>query len=60
MSQRHADIWSHLGHYLAAPYIWPWSPNGHSHGHEWPTSTSFVQCQYKVKIMAKVKPDGHI
>ena len=45
MSQRHADIWSHLGHYLADPYIWPWSPNGHSHGHEWPTSTSFVQCQ---------------
>ena len=24
---------------------WPWSPNGHGHGHEWPTATSFVQCQ---------------
>ena len=45
MSQRHADIWSHLGHYLADPYIWPWSPNGDSHGHEWSTSAYFVQCQ---------------
>ena len=22
-----------------------WSQNGHGHGHEWPTATSFVQCQ---------------
>ena len=22
-----------------------WSQNGHSHGHEWPTATPFVQCQ---------------
>ena len=30
---------------LVDPYTWPWSPNGHDHGHEWPTATSFVQCQ---------------
>ena len=45
MSRRHADNWSHPGHYLVDPYTWPWSPNGHGHGHEWPTATSFVQCQ---------------
>ena len=43
MSRRHADKWSHPGHYLVDPYTWPWSPNGH--GHEWPTATPFVQCQ---------------
>ena len=43
MSRRHADNWSHPGHYLVDPYTWPWSPNGH--GHEWPTATPFVQCQ---------------
>ena len=45
MSRRHADNWSHPGHYLVDPYTWPWSPNGHGHGHEWPTATPFVQCQ---------------
>ena len=40
---RHADNWSHPGHYLVDPYTWPWSPNGH--GHEWPTATPFVKCQ---------------
>ena len=45
MSRRHADNWSHPGHYLVNPYTWPWSPNGHGHGHEWPTATPFVQCQ---------------
>ena len=45
MSWRHADNWSHPGHYLVDPYTWPWSPNGHGHGHEWPTATPFVQCQ---------------
>ena len=45
MSRRHADNWSHPSHYLVDPYTWPWSPNGHDHGHEWPTVTSFVQCQ---------------
>ena len=43
MSRRHADIWSHPGHYLVDPYTWPWSSNGH--GHEWPTPTPFVQYQ---------------
>ena len=45
MSWRHADNWSHPGHYLVDPYTWPWSPNGHCHGHEWSIATSFVQCQ---------------
>ena len=45
MSRRHADNWSHPGHYLVDPYTWPWSPNGHGHGHEWPTATPFVKCQ---------------
>ena len=94
MSRRHADNWSHLGHYLVDPYTWPWSPNGH--GHEWPTATPFVKCQsalpfwdtaiskfdqddpwsrscvwskvkvmfdlqnWKVKVMVKVRPIGHI
>ena len=31
MSRRHADIWSHPGHYLVDPYTWPWSPNGQDH-----------------------------
>ena len=44
MSRRHADNWNHPSHYLVDPYTWPWSPNGHDHGHEWPTAT-FVQCQ---------------
>ena len=39
MSRRHADNWSQLGHYLVDPCTWPWSPNGHSHAHEWPTAT---------------------
>ena len=43
MSRRHADNWSHPGHYLVDPYTWPWSTNGHGHGHEWPTATPFVQ-----------------
>ena len=47
MTRRHADNWSHPGHYLVDPYTWPSSytlaPNGH--GHEWPTATPFVQCQ---------------
>ena len=45
MSRRHADNWSHPSHYVVDPYTWPWSPNGHDHGHEWPTATPFVQCQ---------------
>ena len=96
MSRRHADNWSHPGHYLVDPYTWPWTTNGHGHGHEIPTATPFVQCQSalpfwgtamskfahenpwsrscvwakvkvmfdlgnsKVKVMVKVKSDGHI
>ena len=45
MSRRHADNWSHPSHYLVDPYTWPCLPNGHDDGHEWPTATSFVQCQ---------------
>ena len=35
----------HPGHYLVDPYTWPWSTNGHRHGHEWLTPNPFVQCQ---------------
>ena len=35
MSRRHADIWSHPGHYLVDPYTWPWSPNGQDHIWPW-------------------------
>ena len=64
MSRRHADNWSHTGHYLVDPYTWPWSPNGHGHGNEWLTAIPFAQCQsahenpwsrscvwWKVKVM---------
>ena len=75
MSRRHADNWSHPGHYLVDPYTWPWSPNGHGHGHEWPTATPLVQCQSAlpfwdtafqnltmkiVKVMCVVKGQGHV
>ena len=59
MSRRHADNWSHPGHYLVDPYTWPWSPNGH--GHEWPTATRFVQCQLALPFwdtaISKFDPD---
>ena len=35
MSRRHADIWSHPGHYLVDPYAWPWSPNCQDHIWPW-------------------------
>ena len=35
MSRRHADNWSHSGHYLVDPYTWPWSPNGQDHIWPW-------------------------
>ena len=35
MSRRHADNWSHPGHYLVDPYTWPWSPNGQDHIWPW-------------------------
>ena len=46
MSRRHADIWSHLSHYLVDPYTWPWSPNGQDH--IWPSKFKYQghgQCQ---------------
>ena len=42
MSRRHADNWSHPGHYLVDLYTWPWWLNGHGHGHEWPTATPLM------------------
>ena len=68
MSRRHVDNWSHPGHYLVDPYTWPWSPNGHEHGHEWPTATPFVQCQsaphseiqlFQILTM-KIHGQGHV
>ena len=50
MSRRHADNWSHPGHYLVDPHTWPWSPNGHGHGHEWLTATPFVHCQSALRF----------
>ena len=35
MSRRHADNWSHPGHYLVNPCTWPWSPNGQDHIWPW-------------------------
>ena len=35
MSRRHADNWSHPGHYLVDPYTWPWSLNGQDHIWPW-------------------------
>ena len=35
MIRRHADIWSHPGHYLVDPYTWLWSPNGQDHIWPW-------------------------
>ena len=53
MSRRHTDIWNHPNHYLVDPYTWPWSPNGQDH--IWPS-----KLKYWFKVMAKVKPIGHI
>ena len=55
MSRRHADIWSHPGHYLVDPYTWPsvhfWLRYSKCHIQPW---------KFKVKVTAKVKPHGHI
>ena len=52
---RWIDIRSHPGHYLVDPYTWPsdhfWLR--YSKFHIWPW-------KFKVKVMAKVKPRGHI
>ena len=75
MSRRHADNWSHPGHYLVDPYTWPWSPNGH--GHVWPTATPLCAMSISppilrysyfkiwpwksmVKVMCVLKGQGHV
>ena len=75
MSRRHADNWSHPGHYLVDTYTWPWSPNGH--GHEWPTAPPLCKISIgppilrysyfkiwprrsMVKVMCVVKGQGHV
>ena len=35
MRRRHADIWSHPGHYLVDPHTWAWSPNVQDHIWPW-------------------------
>ena len=68
MSRRHADNWSHPSHYLVDPYTWPWSPNGHDHGHEWPISPPILRYNYfkiwpwksMVKVICVVKGQCHI
>ena len=68
MSRRHANNWSHPGHYLLDPYTWPWSPNGHGHGHEWPTATPFVhanrpshsEIQLFQNLTMKIHGQGHM
>ena len=52
MSRRHTDIWSHPSHYVVDPYTWP-------------RSNPLVKITYdlqnsNIKVMAKVKPIGHI
>ena len=55
MSRWHAAIWSHPGHYLVDYYIWPTD-------HFWLRYSKFNICPWKlmVKVMSKVKPNGHI
>ena len=71
MSRRHADNWSHSGHYLVDPYTWPWSPNGHGHGHPLCAmciGPPILRYSYfkiwpwksMVKVMCVVKDQGHI
>ena len=54
MSRRHGDIWSHPGHYLVV-YTLP-------SDHFWLRYNKFhiLPWKFKVKVMAKVKPDSHI
>ena len=60
MSRRHADNWSHPGHYLVDPYTWSWSPIGHGHGHEWHTAIPFVQCQSTLPFWdTAISKSGH-
>ena len=92
MSRRHANIWSHPGHYLVDPngqdHIWHWKFKFQGHGHGqihwslmrpgiqpmcllyilWHSDHLWLRCskfhnwpwKFKVKVMARVKSDGHI
>ena len=56
MSRRHADNWSHPGHYLVDPYTWPWSPNGHSHVNR----PSHSEIQLFQNLTMKIHGQGHV
>ena len=68
MSRRHADNWSHPGHYLVDPYTWPCSPSGHGHCHEWPTAPplcnvnrpSHSEIQLFQTLNMKIHGQGHV
>ena len=72
MSRRHADNWSHPSHYLVDPYHWSHLRPGvqsicllfvsWQSDHFWLRYRKFHiwPCKFKVKVMAKVKPDDHI
>ena len=72
MSRRHADNWSHPSHYLVDPYHWSHLRPGvqsicllfvsWQSDHFWLRYSKFYiwPWKFKVKIMAKVKPAGHI
>ena len=72
MSRRHADNWSHPSHYLVDPYHWSHLRPGvqsicllfvsWQSDHFWLRYRKFHiwPWKFKVKVMAKVKPDGHI
>ena len=72
MSRRHADNWSHPSHYLVDPYHWSHLRPGvqsicllfvsWQSDHFWLRYSKFYiwPWKFKVKVMAKVKPAGHI
>ena len=72
MSRRHADNWSHPSHYLVDPYHWSRLRPGVQSicllfvswqlDHFWLRYRKFHiwPWKFKVKVIAKVKPDGHI
>ena len=72
MSLRHADNWSHPSHYLVDPYHWSHLRPGvqsicllfisWQSDHFWLRYSKFCiwPWKFKVKVMAKVKPAGHI
>ena len=71
MSLRHADIWSHPGHYLVDPHNWPWSWSWMTYPHplcSMSISPHILRYSYfkiwpwksLVKAMRVVKGQGHI